>query len=174
MAPAANSPYLFPMPREIDEKKRRKALRKLRKAAELAEKDGREGLSDWERTFVDEVQARIETFGSAFADPEKGRLDEPLSARQTQKLKEIAKKGRGDGASAGFSRSSFKPKRPTRPSNARDIHDDLEIDAEAAPSRPNKERADGPRLVSSCEEPPASPSEKAKRPRLTVLKGGRE
>ena len=83
------------MSREIDEKKKRKALRKLRKAAELAERGEGPDLSDWEREFLEEVEERIKTFGSAFADPEKGNLDDPMSALQSQKLKEIGKKARG-------------------------------------------------------------------------------
>ena len=55
------------MPRDIDDKKKRKALRKLRKAAERAEAEGGPGLSDWEKEFVDEVETRVEKFGSAFA-----------------------------------------------------------------------------------------------------------
>ena len=100
------------MPRDIDDKKKRKALRKLRRAAERAETEGGPGLSDWEREFVDEVEARVEKYGSAFADPEKGNLDEPLSSLQTQKLKEIDKKSRGKGS--GFKqRSGFKSKKKT-------------------------------------------------------------
>ena len=80
------------MSREIDERKKRKALRKLRKAAELAERGEGPPLSDWEREFLEEVEQRIETYGSAFADPEKGNLEDPMSALQTQKLKEIGEK----------------------------------------------------------------------------------
>ncbi|MEO0714971.1 MAG: hypothetical protein AAFY37_13790, partial [Pseudomonadota bacterium] len=82
------------MPRDVDERKKRKALRKLRRAAELAEAGLGPPLSDWEREFLEEVQARIEEFGSAFADASKGQLDEPLSALQSAKLREIDKKAR--------------------------------------------------------------------------------
>lgn len=115
------------MPRDIDDKKKRKALRKLRKAAERAEANGTE-LSDWEREFIDEVEERVETFGSAFNDREKGALDEPLSVRQQMKLKEIDKKSRGKG---GFKakRSGFKSKsRPVSSPRSRDINDDV-VDA---------------------------------------------
>lgn len=96
------------MPREIDERKKRKALRKLRKAQALAEQGLGPPLSDWEREFLEEVEARIETYGSAFHDREKGSLDEPLSALQQVKLKEIDKKARGK----GLKRSGFKPRLP--------------------------------------------------------------
>ena len=85
------------MPRDVDERKKRKALRKLRKAAELAEAGLGPPLSDWEREFLEEVEERIEKYGSAFADPNKGNLEEPLSALQSRKLKEIDKKARGKG-----------------------------------------------------------------------------
>ena len=49
------------MSREIDERKKRKALRRLRKAAELAARGEGPELSDWERTFLEEVEERIES-----------------------------------------------------------------------------------------------------------------
>ena len=101
------------MPRDIDERKKRKALRKLRKAAELAEAGRGPPLSDWEREFLEEVEKRIETYGSAFADPTKGDREEPLSALQQVKLKEIDKKARGKAKThmgrGGFSRKTTRP-----------------------------------------------------------------
>ena len=116
------------MPRDVDERKKRKALRKLRKAAELAEAGLGPPLSDWEREFLEEVEERIEKYGSAFADPNKGNLEEPLSALQSRKLKEIDKKARGKGK--GLQRGGgFKSKKPM-PKRGRDIREDVE---EAAP-----------------------------------------
>ena len=129
------------MAREIDDKKKRKALRKLRKAAERAEAEGGPGLSDWEKEFVEEVETRVEKYGSAFADPDKGNLDEPLSALQARKLKEIDKKSRGKGGGfkqkSGF-KSSFKSKgkKPFTP-RIRDIHADIEDDIETAEDTPD-------------------------------------
>ena len=60
------------MPREVDERKKRAALRKLRRAAELAEQGLGPPLTDWEIAFLEEVEARVEKYGSAFADPMKG------------------------------------------------------------------------------------------------------
>jgi hypothetical protein len=77
------------MGRDVDERKKRAALRKLRKAAELAEQGRGPPLSDWERQFLEEVEERIEKYGSAFADPMKGDDGEALSALQQVKLKEI-------------------------------------------------------------------------------------
>ena len=120
------------MPRDVDERKKRKALRKLRKAAELAEAGLGPPLSDWEREFLEEVEERIEKYGSAFADPNKGRLEEPLSALQTRKLKEIDKKARGKGK--GLKRGSgFKSKKPL-PKRGRDINEDIEVEIPETPA----------------------------------------
>lgn len=137
------------MPRDIDEKKKSKALRKLRKAAEQAEANGAE-LSDWEREFIDEVEERVETYGSAFHDAEKGALDEPLSIRQQMKLKEIDRKARGKG---GFKnkRSSLKSKKaPFQKSNSRDINEDVEADV-TEPSKSEQRDETIARLVSKSE-----------------------
>ena len=87
------------MPRDVDERKKRKALRKIRKAAILAEQGLGPPLSDWEKQFLEEVEERIEKFGSAFHDLEKGGADEALSSLQYVKLREIDKKARGKGKS---------------------------------------------------------------------------
>ena len=125
------------MARDIDDRKKRKALRKLRKAAERAEAENGPGLSDWEREFVEEVEMRVEKYGSAFADPEKGNLDEPLSALQTRKLKEIDKKSRGKGSSfktrPGFSKSKKKQGFTPR---SRDIHEDIDAPESAQTPKP--------------------------------------
>ncbi|MEO0982721.1 MAG: hypothetical protein AAFX03_08735 [Pseudomonadota bacterium] len=154
------------MPRDIDERKKRKALRKLRKAAELAEQGLGPPLSDWEAEFLREVEERIETYGSAFNDREKGALDEPLSALQTQKLKEINKKARGKGGGLKTRKPlGAKGAKPRGP-RVRDINED-------APAEP--EAPDGPRLVArgAPDEADAPPAETPKaRPALRVIKGG--
>ena len=166
------------MSREIDERKKRKALRKLRKAAELAEAGLGPPLSDWEREFLEEVEERIEKYGSAFADPNKGNLEEPLSALQSRKLKEIDKKARGK-STGGFKRGSgFKSKKPA-PKRGRDINDDIE---DTAPP-PEAERAPKPQLpvivpprpVAKTPPPPPAPP----KPRKTgwtprVIEGGKD
>ncbi|WP_270374342.1 hypothetical protein [Marinicauda sp. Alg238-R41] len=142
------------MTRDVDERKKRKVLNRIRRAkaaaeraietsgdAEAAEAARRE-LSDWEAEFVASVEQRLNEFGSAFADPEKGALDEPLSRLQEMKLKEIEKKAKGK-AKAGFgARSSFRSNgsgfraRTPQRASGRDIHDDLPGDA-AAPETPD-------------------------------------
>ncbi len=174
------------MSREIDDKKKRKALRKLRKAAERAEAEGGPGLSDWEKEFVEEVGTRVEKYGSAFADPDKGNLDEPLSALQTIKLKEIDKKSRGKG---GFKRTGFKStfktkgKRPYK-SRERDIHDDIEHNQpDEAPARPPLSKAippkgSKPKLMKASELRPGETKHTQQpapgtSPIFKVIKGGK-
>ena len=86
------------MTRRVDEKKTRKALARLRRAKRKSEEQG-EGeeisLSEWEAEFIASVEERLEEYGSAFANPEKGDLSEPLSALQNHKVKEIHKKASG-------------------------------------------------------------------------------
>jgi hypothetical protein len=73
---------------------KRAALRALRKARLAAEKAGVK-LSDWEGEFLGSVEGRLETYGRAFGDPEKGAMSSSLSIRQTVKIKEIAAKASG-------------------------------------------------------------------------------
>jgi hypothetical protein len=97
------------MPRDIDRKKTRKALRIIRKLAvkgkagetidpetgEIKPGAGVVDYSHWENQFLTEVDQRLEKYGSAFNDLSKGRKDDALSDLQTVKLKEIAAKARG-------------------------------------------------------------------------------
>lgn len=156
------------MPREIDERKKRKALRKLRKAADLAAQGLGPELSDWEKQFLEEVEQRIETYGSAFVDPEKGAPDEAMSALQHLKLREIDKKARGKG------KSGFKPRKPIR-SNTRQIDADIEPPPEKAPQA----KPAPPKLVKASDmatpEPSPAPVPAARPkgpPTLRVIKGG--
>lgn len=167
------------MSREVDDRKKRKALRKLRKAAELAEAGLGPPLSDWEREFLEEVEQRIETYGSAFADPTKGALEEPLSALQTQKLKEIDKKARGKGDGGFKPRKGLSSKKtPAYTPRGRDINEDVEDEAEAVepapPESPDPQvEPKAPRLVSSgdAKTPVSRPT---KPPKLRVIDGGGE
>lgn len=190
------------MVREINDKKKRKVLRKLRQAAERAQADGGPGLSDWEKEFVEEVEARVEKYGSAFADPDKGHLEEPLSALQTRKLKEIDNKSRGKETGSkqlsGF-KSSFKGKgqRPVSP-RGRDIHEDMNQIA-APPDEhllavrtPVPPKGFKPRLIKASErlsnkasgpkpkrqdthsKSPEDTTPHPKRPSFQVIKGGKD
>ena len=97
------------MPRKVDPKQTRKALRIVRKLAakgaspetidpetgEVRPGEGAVDYSHWENEFLTEVDKRLEKYGSAFNDLGKGRRDDALSTLQTVKLKEIAAKARG-------------------------------------------------------------------------------
>ena len=52
-------------------------------------------LSEWEGEFLGSVEERVETYGRAFGDPEKGASGQALSTLQSIKLKEIAAKAKG-------------------------------------------------------------------------------
>lgn len=75
------------------EQAKRAALRALRKARRAAELSGVK-LSDWEGEFLGSVEGRVEKYGSAFNDAEKGPPGTSLSILQTAKLKEIAGKAK--------------------------------------------------------------------------------
>jgi hypothetical protein len=72
----------------------RAALRAVRKTKRAAETAGVK-LSDWEGEFLGSVEERVEKYGRAFHDPEKGGPGTSLSIRQAVKLKEIAGKAAG-------------------------------------------------------------------------------
>ena len=55
-------------------------------------------VSGWEGEFLDSVETRLDTYGRAFADPEKGDRDHALSILQQRKLKEIRAKVSGEPA----------------------------------------------------------------------------
>lgn len=82
---------------------RRKALRALKKAERIAAETGVE-LSAWEGEFLGSVAERVETYGRAFGDPEKGAPGESLSAMQRRKLKEITAKAKGEAPARRFGR----------------------------------------------------------------------
>jgi len=73
---------------------KRAALRALKRARDAASERGTE-LSAWETEFLGSVEERVETYGRAFGDPQKGAPGATLSNRQTGKLKEITAKTRG-------------------------------------------------------------------------------
>ncbi len=76
------------------EQVKRAAIKALKRARRTAEQNGVK-LSDWEGEFLGSVEGRIEKYGRAFGDPEKGAAGTSLSMRQTVKLKEIAAKATG-------------------------------------------------------------------------------
>ena len=89
---------------------KRAALNALRRARRMAERAG-VALSEWENEFLGSVQDRVKTYGRAFGDPEKGAPGQALSAMQNVKLKEIARKAKGE--KTGLQRKPFR-KKPAR------------------------------------------------------------
>ncbi len=74
---------------------KRAAINALKRAKRTADKAGVE-LSDWEDDFLGSVQERVQTYGRAFGDPEKGGQGEALSLMQVVKLREITAKAKGE------------------------------------------------------------------------------
>ena len=107
------------MKREVDQRKTRKALRKLRRAADRATEEGGPGLTDWEQEFVEGVTTRLEKYGSAFRDPGKGRLEEALSARQAHVTRVIEKKSRKAKTGGATTPAPAEPGEPVRTSQQR-------------------------------------------------------
>ena len=92
------------------------ALNALKRARRAAEKSVVE-LSEWEGEFLTSVAQRVETYGRAFADPEKGARGQALSGNQTLKLKEIVRKAKGErkpmSRGKGFQRRGARPEPPS-------------------------------------------------------------
>lgn len=101
-------PKSFAEQREANKARaKRAALRALKKAKQAAE-EAQVKLSDWEGEFLGSVEERVEKYGRAFHDPEKGPLGASLSVLQGVKLKEIAAKARGNARDkAGPQRHKF-------------------------------------------------------------------
>ena len=87
----------------------RAALSALRRAQRAAERAG-VTLSEWEGEFLGSVAGRVQTYGRAFGDPDKGAPGTSLSVMQGVKLKEIAAKAAGkDKARRRFGSRPRKP-----------------------------------------------------------------
>ena len=108
--------------------KKARALRLIRKL-KAAEAE----VSGWEGEFLDSVETRLDTYGRAFADPEKGDRDQALSVLQQRKLKEIRAKVTGEeaakpGASKPVARGGFIRRKPFGAPRKVVRHDDGEAE----------------------------------------------
>ena len=90
---------------------KRAALNALKRAQRMAARTG-VTLSEWEGEFLGSVTERIQTYGRAFGDPEKGAPGQALSAMQAYKLKEIAVKASGEKPEKPKPRRGFQRKAP--------------------------------------------------------------
>ena len=81
-------------PADPREQSRRAALNALRRAKRAAARTGVD-LSEWEGEFLGSIETRLDTYGRAFGDPEKGAAGQALSVLQGRKLKEIRAKAEG-------------------------------------------------------------------------------
>ena len=114
--------------------KERAARNAQRKIDRLARKLSEEGkLTDWEEEFTESVGERLEKFGSAFQDPEKGRPADALSFAQKKVVAALNKKAKGKKAGKAKSdkprkamkaKNGFKRKNKFQP-RVRDIHEDV-------------------------------------------------
>lgn len=102
----AGAPLKSKKPPDRREQAKRAALNALKRARRAAERGGVK-LSDWEGEFLGSVESRVEKYGRAFGDPEKGAPGTSLSLRQSVKLKEIA--GKAKGKKSGWARRGRKP-----------------------------------------------------------------
>ncbi|MGH6986142.1 MAG: hypothetical protein ACRED9_04795 [Caulobacteraceae bacterium] len=78
----------------LRDRSKRAALRALKRTATQA-RQGDVELSKWEGEFLGSVEERVEQFGRAFGDPDKGDRFSALSYLQMRKLKEISTKVKG-------------------------------------------------------------------------------
>lgn len=80
---------------KIRKARERAARRERRKLERLQHKLAEQGeLSDWEAEFSDSVSERLDKYGSAFHDPEKGRMSDALSFAQKKIMADMRKKAR--------------------------------------------------------------------------------
>jgi len=77
----------------VADRRHAKTLAKVRRIQAAADAAGVE-LTEWEGDFLGSLEQRIDAYGPAFRDPEKGAPGATLSRLQAQKLKEVAKKAR--------------------------------------------------------------------------------
>lgn len=189
------------MAREVDEKARRKALSRIRRAKAAVERAiaradspdaaeaARAELTDWEAEFMASVEQRLNEYGSAYADPTLGGDGEALSRLQVAKLKEIEKKASGKapggfrkgGAASSFKNkaSGFNKRGAASRASSRDINADMdEAQSDAAPAPdPLGELEESGQIrrglgVIEGGADSATPGEGGA-PRLRIIKGGK-
>jgi hypothetical protein len=80
--------------RLIDKRREGQAKKTVRIAARLLRMAGKtedRTTTGWEDEFLNDVKDRVEKYGAAFKDPEKGNTGNALSFKQTFKIREIGR-----------------------------------------------------------------------------------
>lgn len=132
------------------QRKKRKALARLRKTLDKSKQLSTEDeFTDWENEFATSLEQRLETFDSAFIDPDKGRPDEALSYRQAAKLKQIEDKAKGKPRKPWNQSGGFGTKKPKKKYGIRS-------------------------LIAEKPEPETDPPRPTGPPTLSVIKGGKD
>ena len=141
--------------RKTRERSARNAQRKLERLHRTLKDQGE--ISEFEDEFSESVSERLDKFGSAFKDREKGRPGDALSfaqkrvvAAMNRKVKDLKKRplapgARGDDAgpdelerprfNAAKPRSSFKSKTPSFTPRVRQLDDDYDVATESGEPR---------------------------------------
>lgn len=109
--------------RDVDARKTRKVLQALENARAEALANGAD-LSVWETEFMGSLETRIDTYGSAFRDPTKGALEDPISNMQRVKLKEIHAKATGEKKKTGFAKNKSAAKNRAKKNSAAPANDE--------------------------------------------------
>ena len=163
------------------ERSARNAKRKLERLHKKLEETGE--LTDWEAEFAGSVRERLDEFGSAFNDREKGRPGDALSFAQKRVVASLNKKVKdskraaqdadaegnsaeasGDRAYSKSRRSTFKPKqKPKFSPRVRNIEDDM---IDIAPEAEAPKVGQLPKLTPECD--PIRPM--VKKPFLRIVK----
>jgi hypothetical protein len=170
--------------REREAKAReRSAANAKRKIARLKDKLKELGkLTEWEEEFSESVTERLDEFGSAFADLQKGRPGDALSFAQkrvvaslNKKVKDVRKAAKAERLGeekteeeekpAYKPRSSFKSKKPKFTPRVRNIEDDFEDEADGPPPR----QPFIPRYVADSEPSPQTKSNTPARPQAVTM-----
>lgn len=113
--------------RAKDEKAKARAARNAQRKLERLRRTLQEKseLTDWEDEFSGSVTERLEKFGSAFADPEKGHRSDALSFAQKKVMSSLSKKAKGEKTRSGFkNKKGFKSKNKFTP-RVRNLEDDM-------------------------------------------------
>jgi hypothetical protein len=145
-------------PEKIRKAKERAARREKRKLEKLQRELSEKGeLTDWEAEFSESVSERLDKYGAAFRDREKGRATDVLSYEQKKIVSALRKKAKGKTKSGFRSKSGFKSKKQFTP-RVRNIEDDFPKEPaepyipEYKPDNPSKPKRPFLRLVKNEEE----------------------